>query len=274
MSSITPRAEVPGIPRTPLPHGLFSASTLREGAGRWEGAGIEFDELGCPPSAQAVGAYDCANEDETGPAGFPLTFEGGLDRGLGDTFSVTGTYECSPIGNPLTRAEEVATQRLLVTEERLVEEWLWGTARPEAGKLPEGLASATPVDLVTDDLLKIIAAAEQAISDGYGSVGVIHLSRGNALLAIDAGALTVRNGKLVTELGTPAVAGSGYGDDLVIATPALMIYRSEVFQHSGAVGDLLDRAQNNLKAVAMRTYSVGMDSCGPWAFTITPTPAP
>lgn len=274
MSNITPRAEVPGIPRTPLPHGLFSAASLREGSGRWEGSGIEFDELGCPPETQAVGAYDCENEDGTGPAGFPLTLEGGLGRGEGDTFSVTGTYECSPIGNPLTRAEEVATQRLLVTEERQVEEWLWGTVRPEAGKLPAGLSAGTVTDLGTADLLKIIAAAEQAISDGYGSVGVIHLNRRNALLAIDAGALTVRNGKLVTELGTPVVAGSGYGDDLVVATPAIMLYRSEVFQHSGTVGDLLDRAQNNLKAVAMRTYSVGMDSCGPWAFKITPTPAP
>jgi hypothetical protein len=47
----------------------------------------------------------------------------------------------------------------------------------------------------------------------------------------------------------------------IVGSPALFGYRSEVFNSSARPGDLLDRAQNNLYAVAERTYVIGFDPC-------------
>src|SRR3546814_10690186 len=58
-------------------------------------------------------------------------------------------------------------------------------------------------------------------------------------------------------LGTPVVAGAGYpcthpdsvtAGSWIVATPALMLYRSEIFTATNRPGDLLDRGQNNLRS--------------------------
>src|SRR3546814_5926530 len=71
-------------------------------------------------------------------------------------------------------------------------------------------------------------------------------------------------------LGTPVVAGAGYpcthpdsvtAGSWIVATPALMLYRSEIFTATNRPGDLLDRGQNNLFGIAERRYLVGWDEC-------------
>src|SRR3546814_5279082 len=115
-----------------------------------------------------------------------------------------------------------------------------------------------------------IAEAEAYIATNYGSLGVIHMCRQIAALALAEEALEVRGTRLFTRLGTPVVAGAGYpcthpdsvtAGSWIVATPALMLYRSEIFTATNRPGDLLDRGQNNLFGIAERRYLVGWDEC-------------
>lgn len=264
--TITPPALVTGPVRQPLPFGLFSVvAVLEDSSVRWEGGGIQFDQLGCPPDIHQIGAFDCEGDTP----GLPKTFDpsGGLGNGI--QFTVYGSYKCSPIGNPLAYGQEVATARLMTFEESRAEARLWnGSGDPL--DMPLAFTEATPVDLDTGDLSVIIPAVETAIARGYGSLGVIHMSRANATRGIDASVLEVKGGRLQTVLGTPVIAGTGYEDDLIVGTPALTGYRSGIFTSSNRPGDLLDRANNDLYAVAERSYVLAYDDCGPWAFTVKP----
>lgn len=272
--STTPPALVPGAPRAPLPYGLFSAVALREGSGdRWEGGGVQFEELGCPPSVGVIGAPSCDEEAPT--LGLPKEFEGGLPVTEASSFTVYGSYVCSPIGNGLEHAYSVAEQRLLTFEERAVEQRLWtGASVLATGDTPAAFTGLTPIS-TQSDLRQIIPTLEGELAEKYGSLGIIHLSRRNALLAIARGVVETKSGRLFTKLGTPVVAGSGYDDSMVVATPAMFGYRSEVFRSAQAAGDLLDRGQNNLYAVAERSYLIGFDDCGTTAVEVgEPTTVP
>jgi len=60
------------------------------------------------------------------------------------------------------------------------------------------------------------------------------------------------------DTGTAPAAGTEY----IAASPALMGYRSEIFEQTSRRGDLLDRAQNDLYGIAERNYLIGYDPCG------------
>lgn len=245
--SITPPALVVGPGRAPLPYGLFSVLALREGsADRWEGGGIQFEGLGAAPSAGAIGPYDCETPTET--PGLPKDFEGGLDLSEAEPFIVYGSYRCGPIGNRLEQGAETARARLATWEEFQVERKLW-----------QILAAETTTDLGELDAVETTARIESLLGSTYGSLGVIHMGRGTAVRLIKRGVLETRSNRLYTVLGTPVVAGSGYGEGDVYATPALVGYRSDIFMSSQQPGDLLDRARNDLYAVAERAYVIGYD---------------
>jgi hypothetical protein len=132
----------------------------------------------------------------------------------------------------------------------------------------------TPTPGTATDLSTGIGLLENWIASQYGSLGVIHMTRGAALVGLGAYVLDVTGGRLMTRLGTPVAAGAGYpgtsptgatpaaGTSWLFASPAVFGYRSEVFTSSSQHGDLFDRAKNNLYAVAERTYTLGFDPCG------------
>jgi hypothetical protein len=112
-----------------------------------------------------------------------------------------------------------------------------------------------------------LASLEQWIADEYGSQGVIHMSRRNAVLLTRL--LESRGGRLYTStLQTPVVAGTGYDNEALIGTPALFGYRSEMFDSSARPGDLMDRGNNDMVAVAERTFVIGFDPCGVGKVTV------
>jgi hypothetical protein len=122
---------------------------------------------------------------------------------------------------------------------------------------------------------------EAIIGQQYGALGVIHLPRAVALQALGEHLLETKGGRLQTMLGTPVVAGAGYpgsgpdgssipGKPWIYASAALFGYRSDVFTSSNRAGDLLDRASNDLYAVAERTYLLGFDDCTTAAVQIDP----
>jgi hypothetical protein len=258
-----------GPPRLPIPYGLFSVLALRPGGGgdRWEN-GISWEEA-------PVGAAGGFPDPDYGPPVVPI------DLDLGDVnadgvsnaapFTVYGYFQGNPMTETPESAQAKALDHLLQREEARVEQAFWtgdlGTLQALTGA--DQIASGTAQDYEVG-----LAALETAIARDYGNLGVIHMTRGAALIGLGKRVLEARNGRLFTVVGTPVVAGVGYdgsspdgdaapsGQSWAYVTPAVFGYRSEPFASSKMAGDLLDRGTNTLYAVAERTYVIGYESAG------------
>lgn len=256
---------VEGIARQPLPYSLFSVFTPRPVADlHWQAEGVTWETLTCDP-VSGIGDY-CVPD----PVGLPKNLDTGAGvPGEATPFTVYGVYTCTPVGHTLDWAQQRAMEHLLAREEARVEQALWTGDLDNTGFAAGAVEAATGVSLV-----RAVAALEQWLATSYGSQGVIHMTREAALLAAASDALTVVGSRLVTRLGTPVVAGAGYpgtgpagqdpaaGSTYLYATPALLGYRSEAFTGTDPVAAGLDKATNDLHAVAERTYVVGWDPCG------------
>lgn len=209
------------------------------------------------------------------------------DTSEASPFTVYAPFECSPVGNTPASAQDYATGKLQAGEENAVERAFWtgylGNS-PSLG-VPSTLGSATAETIATGlTPAEALAALEQYAAENYnGSQGVIHLTRAAALI-MAAASLIVRSGNsLSTALGTPVVAGTGYagtgpdgaapadGQAWAYVTPQLFGYRSEIFTSTNRAGDLLDRATNDLYAIAERTYLLAFDPCGVGAVSLVVT---
>lgn len=246
---------VPGITRTPLPYGLFSVLTPRPGDsdGHWQ-QGVHWEALTCAP---ADGLSDpCPPGGDA--IGLPKNLTEGGEHASAAPFTIYGHYTCSPVGHPIGFAQDRAVEHLVVREEARVEQALW------TGDLGNGGFAAGATDLGSDlSPEAAVAALEVWIAQTYGSLGVLHTDRGTATLLIEAGVVKPSGNTLYTVLGTPVVAGAGYpAEGLIHATPALMGYRSEVFPGASPTSAGFDHSQNDLYAVAERTYVIGWDPCG------------
>lgn len=263
--AITPPALVAGAPRTPFTFGLFSVVPFREGSrDRWFN-GVEFESIGCPGELAGIGSPSCDPETET--VGLPLEpseFSLGQDLGEADAFTVYETYKCTPIGNTLGQANEVAQARLQAWEQMRVEQAL------STGAFGQSPNFTQAEDLGEADSLSLaIATLEMQIAQAYGMHGILHMSLYTATLALDKGLLETSGQRLRTKLGTPVVAGAGYTFEGIVATPAMFGYRSEIYWPSNQPGDLLNRATNDLIGIAHRDYLLAMEPCGMWKMTFS-----
>ena len=263
---ITPPGTVSGYPRAALPFGLFSVLALRPAGDRWE-AGVQWESITCE-SLGALPGPDCHPKSGPGgqeaPVGTPLV-------GSADPFTVYGIFAASPTAYTPQDAEQWALQHLYAREEAKVEELLWDG---EQGNTPVLASDDTTVITAGSDAAESLGLMEDALATEYGSLGVIHMSRGTATALFASQLLTTRGAGLFTQLGTPVVAGSGYpgtgppdAQDAdktgwIYGSPALFGYRSEPFFTSSVPGDLLTRGTNDLVAVVERTYVLGFDPCG------------
>lgn len=286
--AFAPPAVVEAPARQPLPFGLFSVLSPRPGdGGRWEN-GIQWESLGCTP-VEGIGGFCATGEggEPVDPIGLPKTFDPGGGVGEAEPFTVYSSYVCSPAGHPDPEdyAQGQALARLLSREEARVEQALWtgdlGNVGFAAGAVPaDGTGAAAP-------LVEAVASLEWWLGAVYGSLGVIHMSRPAALLAIKQGVVERVGSSLQTVLGTPVVAGAGYpgtgpdggdpgeGEAYLYATPALIGYRSEAFAGTSGPGGGFDPRRNDLYATAERTYVIGWDTCGTaYAVARTAAPAP
>ena len=267
MVTMAPAALVDGVVRQPLPYGLFSVFPVRtQGPDRWE-SGVEWEPGTCA-KADGIGQFQAP---PTSTVGLPKTLTNNMPAfGVASAFTVYGHFRCSPVGWPPGEAQRMADAHLLAREENRVEQAFW---TGDLGNTPN-LQGATVVGAGTTDIVGGIGLLEDFIGDTYGSLGVIHMTRASALAALARYAVVAKGGRLETALGTPVVAGSGYpgtspagvaaaaGTQWMYGTPALLGYRSEIFNASDVAGDNFDRASNTLTAVAERSYLIGFDPCG------------
>lgn len=261
MTSMTPRALVTGAPHTPLPYGLFSVFAPRtDQTSHWEN-GITWETFTCAP-AEVIGGPSCE------PLDAPKTFDTAYgERGEADAFTVYGRHVCSPIGNGLGHAEEMARLHLARREEQAVERKLWETL----SDLPQPSGVSASIDEWSYMSGGVVLEAEGRFSRDYGGVGVLHISR-ELLTPEVVKLLEFRGGRAYTKLGTPVILGSGYAPEGFALTAPLFGLRSEVFTSSNRAGDLLDRSQNDLYGIAERVYAVGFDPCGALHVRIDDTP--
>lgn len=265
---IAPPALVVGAPRVALPYGLFSTFSMRPGSDRFE-AGVQFETPTCDP-AYGIGDWVVA-PDTRDTLGLPKDLDPNLgELGQASPFTVYGHFSCSPVGFPPADAQERATAHLLSREEARVEQAFW---TGDLGNVPSLQGADTVLGTAGDGVVGL-GLIEEYIASHYGSTGVIHMSRATATILLSHFALIATGGRLRTQLGTPVAAGAGYpgtgpageaidaGTSWIYGSPAVFGYRSEVFTSSAIPGDLLDRAVNNLFAVAERTYLLGFDPCG------------
>lgn len=236
--------------RSPLAGGLFSALAFRGDEDRWQ-TGVTFlgQTCGLIPVTSGPGCPPDADEIE-------FDFDRPVPWGeIPEAFTVSGQFACSPVGLTLSEAEDYAVEDLQRHEESTAEKVLWDTVLADAETLPapEGPQSA-------DAALGLL---EHYIARTYGSQGVIHAPRW-LIPSLD---VEIKGQRLVTKrLGTPVVAGGGYGDvgesSLLVATPALLGYRSPI-EIVGDPVETFDRGTNLVQVLAQRTYLIGLDTCPP-----------
>lgn len=259
MALIAPAAIVTGPARTPQLFGLGSVIAWRT-TDRFE-SGVTWEALGCAPLRGRAGAY--CPPDVVAGIPKPLDQFNSPDWDAEATpFAVYGDDLCSLFGsNGPSEAQARATRRLEVLGEERVEQAFWTGDLGSAPNLSGANGFTAPVSVGDyTDAEFALAAAEQGIADNYRSLGVLHMSKRTA--SILGGRLVVTGGRLTTRLGTPVVAGAGYPDTLeIIGTPALAGWRSEIFTSSDVPGDLLDRATNDMYAIAEQVYVIGLDPC-------------
>jgi hypothetical protein len=257
--SYGPALPVEGQPRQNLPYGLFSALNLRESSDPHWKMGITWRGLTCSP-ASAISDPDCETEIDK------FFRESGVD-GEATPFVVYGSSLCgTPGGRSFETAQEEATAHLLAGEQTQAEFQVWTRLLAASTGLP-GSAVSPEVGL---------ARLEAWLGYAWGSAGVIHAPREVASLLDNN--LETKSDRLLTNLGTPVIAGAGYslyqaGDApatrVMLASPPLFGYRGGIFDSSQRPGDLLDRGRNDLYAVAEREYVVGFDPCGVAAIEVT-----
>lgn len=213
----------------------------------------------------------------TSTTGLPkdLAANKGTD-GAATEFTVYGHFHCSPVGYSVQAAQDMATMHLLSREEARVEQAFW---TGDLGNHPHLFGSTVLGGGAVQPSVGI-ALLEDWIATNYGSLGIMHMTRGSATVLAAEDLVAASAGRLATTLGTPVVAGSGYdntspagvaasaGHAWIYVSPAIFGYRSEPFTSSNRAGDLFDSGQNDLYAVAERTYLLGFDPCGSAAVEI------
>lgn len=261
----TPKHLVTPPPAVPYRYGLFSVATLRTEDlttnGHWRN-GIVWDSQNCG----SLGFTQSACLDEN-PESLDPT-----DCGTIREFDPFTVYEYSTPeipGYSLAEHRQHAADRLLVKEQSAVEFALWDLFGAEIFSGEGGCQ-----DLTEYPGWYALGAAEQ-VAAGLINGGVIHMSR---VAAMALGLYLFPDGQVLrTRLGTPVIAGAGYGFyDLpgqasIVVTGQVAMYRGEI-----EFADAVDKANNKTSIIAARDYVVGWD-CGAVCITAsicTPTECP
>jgi hypothetical protein len=231
-------------PVVPLPYGIFSVAEPRLSTDEHWKLGVQWQSQACSDTKITTGV--CID-----PEVDALTPDEYCSVSQYEPFTVYSYNDDAVIGHTVDEHLANTIQRLVSTEQRSVEEYLWASLTANA--LSTTTLSGAPAGVVLGYL-------EQVLAQNYGGVGVIHMSRLTATFLWEY--LSVSGGKLVTKMGTPVVAGAGYDNIVAPATDFTMFASGPVVLYRGDVDtreNALDRAINKASIIAQRDYVVGWD---------------
>lgn len=258
--AFAPTSTVEGPTYAQRKYGILSALSFRpEGDGRWQN-GFNWEQV-----CGTVGVLipDCDIEEQIG---FPKEPNTGTNYPESlDPMTVYGYHRCSPVDRGTDRANQIAALNLQRQEERAVEAGLWAAIADQLEVSDESAST---------DLGEVLGHLEQVNDERFAGGGLVLMSRRAAQWALDSGALRhVTSSTIGTQLDSPAVAGNFATTDEVGGTAPtgewvaligpVAGYRSGIFYPGGRPGDLLDRATNDMNAVAERTYALGVQPACP-----------
>jgi hypothetical protein len=232
-------------PVVPLPFGLFSVAELRLPTDEHWRLGVQWQSQACSTTKATTGP--CID-----PEVEPLTPDAYCSVSQFEPFTVYAYNDDAIPGHTLEQHRDNAVARLVATEQRTAEEQFF------AAVMGSGL---TVTDLTGAPLGVALGFVEQNLATNYGGQGVIHMSRHLATILWEY--LEVQGGRLVTKLGTPVIAGAGYGNNPVppvneghiVGTGPVVIYRGDVDTRETAN----NTSRNQVSYIAQRDYVVGWD---------------
>lgn len=295
-SARMPQGVFSALPLTPAPGGILSVAAMNyygENELRWAGNSYGWDTEACP--VRLTLADFCTN------AGEGVIAEAFSDQLNSWPFGIVTVYECLTPGIKPEERQKIAVRQNEAATQKGLEAELWGGKIAQAANRSDVpyLNNGAAVDVGGGSAVSVevgIAKLEQGLADcGLGLQGVIHLTRQAAQIAGSVGAIR-RNpdGVLQTRLGTPVIAGVGYGPEVVPGKPAATatpvpapralgkhddnqwgFATGPVVVHLGPsqfLGEHLDIKTNVLQTVAGRSAAVYWDSCCVVAVQMDTTP--
>jgi hypothetical protein len=260
---------------TPYRYGLFTtAPPADDTAFAPRGGDYAWRVQGCTPGAQWAYCWQDAYPTQDAKSVLPDAWM------EASPFVVYDGVRCQRAGFP--DGEQVARQRLTLSEQGQAERWLWQHMGEEAAASDGAILAAADAPFGSVD--QAVAALEAQLAATTGAVGVIHMPRYAAALdwhGHDPHETPTQT--LATVLGTPIVAGGGYSytgpdgaatDDVlwVYATGPVTVRRGEVQYYGGDSGGF-DQKSNEVWHIAERPYLITAD-CPVYAAAVTATGRP
>lgn len=257
----------------PSKYGLFSVITpFTPTDPHWTSGGILWEDDLCGDGTQTF-------IDNCPPAsGFTNPSERNLTFCAADPFVAIGSFDCSPVGRPADEAFEIARRRLLVWEERQVENTLWTGITSNGNVNPSFAFGNSECEIVPEDInpaggldpVAALSLLETRLGDEVACGGVIHVPY-SVVAFLMAHKLLENNGsdELYSPSGYRIVAGHGYsgsgpnnaaaasGKAWIFGTGPLLVARSNVMMVPETVAEGVNRKINSLTVRAERFYSVG-----------------
>lgn len=259
MTDMPPKALVPAPAGLPLAYGLFSVvAPIENSALRWEN-GVRWEDTTAIGEVRTIGSWNDSGTVE----GLPKHFDS--SGGVAESFNPFTVYTSSagtPVGASVEELQAQVEARLLAREEIAVETILWGGYGGVGSGAFWGATEVKQTAIGASDLPLVDALAViDALASKWGVRPTIHVSRRAAAVLMNAKAVESQGARLVTKLGSPVVAGTGYGGQpYIVASGPLVLYRGPVLTSENRPGDTMDRRQNHLYQVAERTYVAGVDT--------------
>lgn len=252
----------------PYGYGLFSVAMMPppEADPHWR-CGVEYEPYACG-KARVEGDRCAAPQPDK-------TVDDGVPGASGTPLTVYDGYLCRLPGRPSPQEiRDRATQKLLLGEQRAVEEAFWTGAAANEPHLadPDAVVlNAVPLPAAADALHVVagVAALEGYLAANYPGIGVLHAPRGVATLLDRHHLVDDQRGTLRTLLGTAVAAGGGYvvntgptgdpapdGTAWIYATGAVVIRRGEIVVNPDTLAAAFNRRTNEVEVLAERQYVI------------------
>lgn len=259
----------------PARYGLLSVAEVEDRAdGHWL-QGFHHEQVSCDDIDSRV--LECPPDNEEKDT------ESGLEFPESDPFTLIAPFKCAvPGGMPLSRAWDLAEQRLDQAENRALERLFW-TGRDRLGNVVRGTLGGDTAEDITPaagavSLTDGFALLESWAGENMSCAPILHASRGLGVYLAERNLVEASgNGSILYSKGTGSriAIGGGYrvtgpdgvaapaGEGWLFVTGAIRVLRGPKFftPNRGDDAGAVDRLINDITVFAERNYGVERE-CG------------